>query len=316
MIINDDKFIWENKFRPQTVKDCILPESIKKKAEKIIKLGQMQHMLFYSGPGTGKTTLAKAICEELGLDYILINGSLEGRLIETVRNTVTKFANSMSVFGGNGIKVVIYDEFDNVDTSNKGGNIQMSIRGLMDEVADTCRFIFTGNYITKIITPIQSRTTMIDFSVPVKERPIIMKQIMDRCCYILDIEGIPYSKKVLSQFIMKTFPDFRKILNELQAYSAMGKIDEGILELTVTRYDYLIESIINKDFKGCIKWTNGNTFDASIYSLVTKELQNKMDGLKWLEVILQADQYQYRHNFAVDPDITLWAFCVQLMGII
>ena len=310
MDINDEEFIWEEKYSPQTVDACVLPNILKIKAQKIIKDGQIQNMLFYSGPGTGKTTLAKAICKQLDLDYLLINGSEEGRLIDTVRNLVSRFANTGSIYGGTGVKVVIYDEFDNA------GDVQMAIRGLMSEVSAGCRFIFTGNYITKIITPIQSRCTMVDFSIPAKERPMIMKQQMDRMCEILDIEDIKYDKKVLAKFIKKTFPDFRKVINEVQAYSATGMIDEGLLELTTTRYETLVEHILNRDFKGCIKWSNGNTYDASIFSLVAKALQFKVNNKKWLDVILCANEYQYKHSFVVDPDINLWAFCAQAMEIV
>ena len=313
---NEKEFIWVEKYRPICVKDCILPVGIKKKAEKVIENNQMQNMLFYSSAGTGKTTLAKALCKELNLDYIVINGSLEGRLIDTVRNTVEKFVNTMSVFDASGVKVVIYDEFDNVDSGSNTGTIQMAIRGLMEEVSSTCRFIFTCNHINRIIDPIQSRTTLVDFSVSAKEKNSIMSQMMSRCMYILDQEGIPYDKKVLSQFIMKTFPDNRRILNELQSYSSMGLIDAGILELSTSKYDDLIDFIFNKDFKGCLKWINGNNFDATIYSLIVKGMQSKIEGNKWLEVILQADQYQYRHNFAADGSITLAAFCIEVMGIV
>jgi DNA polymerase III delta prime subunit len=306
--INENEFIWENKFRPNTVEGCILPKRTKDKARHIIESGNLQNMLFYSGPGTGKTTLAKAICEELDLDYIIINGSREGRLIETVRNTVTHFANSMSITGGSGIKVVIYDEFDNA------GDVQMAIRGLMDEVSSSCRFIFTGNYVSRIIEPIQSRTTMIDFSVPVKEKPAIMSQMLTRCCEILDSEGISYDKTVVATFIQKIFPDFRKILNELQSYSALGKIDEGILEIVTTKYSELVDLIISKDFKGIIKWTNANNYDGSIYSMVVKHMKNKVPDKAWLEIIILGDEHQYRHSFAVDPDITLWSFCVKVFG--
>lgn len=310
MKYDDNEFIWEEKYRPQTVDDCVLPESIQTKANQIVETGQMQNMLFYSGPGTGKTTLAKAMCEQLDLDYILINGSREGRLIETVRNTVTHFANTMSVLskpGKRGMKVVIYDEFDNA------GDVQMAIRGLMDEVSKGCRFIFTGNYVTKIIEPIQSRTTMVDFSIPPKEQPVIMGKIMSRCMEILDNEKVPYDKKVLSQFIIKAFPDFRKILNELQAYSAMGQIDAGILELLTTRYETLIDSIKIKDFKGCEKWMQGNTYDGSIYSLLLKGLR---DSKGYADIVLCADDAQYRHAFAVDSDICLKAFCLNVMSVI
>lgn len=303
---DEHQFIWEEKYRPQTVEECILPNAIKTKAEKVIESGQMQNMLFYSGPGTGKTTLAKAMCKQLDLDYIVINGSKEGRLIDTVRNTVEHFANTMSVLGGTGVKVVIYDEFDN------SGDVQMAVRGLMQEVSKGCRFIFTGNYVTKIIEPIQSRTTMVDFSVPLAERQYIMGQMMTRCCQILENENVPYDKKVISQFIMKTFPDFRKIINELQAYSAMGQIDAGILELVTTRYETLIESILLKDFKGCEKWMAMNNYDGSIYSLLLKGLRDKC-GKGYAEVVLIADDAQYRHAFAVDPDICLKAFCLNVM---
>ncbi len=279
MLINNEEFIWEEKYRPQMVEDCVLPISIKEKVNAVMKTGQMQNMLFYSGPGTGKTTLAKAICNQLDLDYIVINGSLEGRFIDTVRNTVTHFANTMSVLSSSNMKVVIYDEFDNVDTGIKNANIQMAIRGLMQDVSAGCRFIFTCNYINKIIEPIQSRTTMVDFSIPIKERPVIMGQIMTRCIDILDNEGIAYDPNVLSKFIMELFPDFRKILNELQAYSVMGKIDVGILNTISNRYDILVESIMIKDFKGCEKWIASNNYDASIYSLMLKSFRKTVDGM-------------------------------------
>ncbi len=309
MIYDDKEYIWVEKYRPKDVKRCILPENIKTKAEKFIEDGQIQNMLFYSGPGTGKSTLAMAMCHELDLDYIMINGSREGRLIETVRNTVTNFANTMSLSGKNTKKIVIYDEFDNA-----GGDVQMAIRGLMDDVSASCRFIFTGNYITKIIEPLKSRTVMIDFSIPKNEVPVIMRQMMDRCIEILENEGIQYDKKALSQFIIKTFPDFRKIINEIQAYSSTGSIDLGILELVNTRHEALIDAIMNKDFKMCEKWMNGNTYDGSIYSILLKELRSKIRGEAYANTILHADDQQYRHNFAIDPDICLKAFCLRVMG--
>ena len=309
MHIDKSEFVWCEKFRPDTVDECILPSHIKKVANGIVKAGNLQNMLFYSGAGTGKTTTAIALCKELDLDYILINGSKEGRLIETVRNTVSHFANTMSVLNGgsNKCKVVIYDEFDNA------GEVQMAVRGLMDEVSKSCRFIFTGNYITKIIEPIQSRTTLIDFSVPKDQQPVIMASIMRKCCEILDYEGITYNKKVLAQFIGKFFPDFRRIINELQSYSVTGTIDAGILELTTSKYETLIEFIRNKDFKGCEKWLNGNSFDGSIYSLVVKNMKDKFKGNNYLQGILITNEYQCKHLQAIDPEINLLAFCIDMM---
>jgi len=311
-IINPNEFIWENKYRPQRVKDCILPSVIKAKANNIVKVGQLQNMLFYGTQGTGKTTLATAICKELELDYIIINGSREGRLIDTVRNIVSKFANTMSVDGvGNGNKIVIYDEFDNA------GDVQMAIRGLMDEVSVNCRFIFTGNYISKIIDPIKSRTTMIDFFVPVEERPVIMSEMLGRCCEILDNENVPYDKAVIAEFIAKKFPDFRNIINELQSYSSVGQIDIGILSLVYSRYEEIVNFIIDKDFKSVLKWTANNTYDGSIYSHILRELKNRVDDSEiWLEIVLITENYQYRQSFAIDPDISLWAYIIEVMNVL
>ena len=307
MDITKEEFIWSEKYRPKTVDDCILPKIIKQKISGVIKTGDMQNMLFYGSPGTGKTTTARAICEQLGLEYIIINGSREGRLIETVRTTVSHFANTMSVLGNDKYKVVIYDEFDNA------GEVQMAIRGLMDEVSSCCRFIFTGNYVTKIIDPIQSRTTMIDFSIPKNERKHILGLIFSRCCDILENEKIEYDRDVLVKFIVKIFPDFRKILNELQSYSVVGKIDEGLLSIVTTKYETLVENILSKNFNACKEWSRSNSYDSSIYSLIVKHMEGKINPEQWLEILLESDKYQYRHNFATDPEITLWAFCVSCM---
>jgi replication factor C small subunit len=310
--VNPEEFVWENKFRPKTVNDCILPKHIQDKMEKVVRERQFTHMTFHSSPGTGKSTVAKAICTELDLDYIFINGSKEGRLMETVRNIVEPFISSMSVdHHAQGIKVVIYDEFD-----NSGHDVQKAIRGLIDESITTCRFIFTGNYVTKIIDPIISRTSMIDFSVPHKEKPYIMARILERCCAILEFEKIPYDKKVLATYIAKTFPDFRKILNELQSYSACGRIDSGILTFSLDKYKPLVDFIIDKDFSSIINWVKNNAFDGSVYSIVGKELYKHIDKVVWLDVIIKCDEYQYRHAFATDPDVTLFAFCASLMEIL
>lgn len=308
--IDEREFIWCEKFRPKKVERCILPAHLKTVAQGIVEKKNFQNLLFYSGPGSGKTTLARAICEELELDYILINGSKEGRLIDTVRNTVTHFANTMSVlnYGENKFKVVIYDEFDNA------GEVQMAVRGLMDEVSSSCRFIFTGNYISKIIEPIHSRTALIDFSIPKDQQPLIMSQMMTRCCEILDYEKIKYKKPVLAQFIGKYFPDFRRIINEIQSYSVTGMIDEGILDLTITKYDTLVNFILNKDFKGFSKWINSNSFDGGIFSLVIMSLKDKMKVPNWLESVLISNKYQLQHTTAIDPELNLLAFCIEITG--
>ncbi len=312
MNVDNTEFIWAEKYRPKTVEDCILPSHTKKLANNIVKNKNFQNLLFYGSAGCGKTTTARAICDQLQIDSILINGSKEGRLIETVRTTVTDFASTMSVFDGYGtsFKVVIYDEFDNA------GEVQMAIRGLMDEVSSSCRFIFTGNYITKIIEPLQSRTSLIDFSIPQNEMPTIMSSIMSRCEDILKNEGVAYNKKVLAQFVMKYAPDFRKILNELQSYSTVGKIDGGIFEVSLNKYDDLIGLIQKKDFKGCEMWMRGNTYDGGIYSMVEKGLRGKLSGSKKAGLILMSNMYQIQHLSAIDTDLNLRAYVLEVMDII
>jgi len=309
---NDREFIWVEKFRPFYVKDCVLPKKIKKIAEGIVKSGDLQNMLFYSGPGMGKTTLARAICNELDLDYIIINGSKEGRLIDTVRNTVTHFANTLSIDNSDDKpKVVIYDEFDNA------GEVQMAVRGLVEEVSENCRFIFTGNYITKIIEPIHSRVGLIDFSIPEDEKIKLLSEIMKRCEYILNLEGIEYEKKYLARFIEKHFPDFRKILNELQLYSLTGKIDKGILDAFSTKTDMLIMYIMDKDFRACRKWIINNSYDGSIYSTIINKIYPLItDGDSKAAAIILSNDYQYKHNFAIDPDLNLSAYILELIDII
>jgi len=308
---NDREFIWVEKYRPLFIKDCVLPTRIKKIAEGIIKSGDLQNMLFYSGAGMGKTTLARAICNELDLDYIIINGSKEGRLIETVRSTVTHFANTLSIDSSTDKpKVVIYDEFDNA------GEVQMAVRGLVEEVSENCRFIFTGNYITKIIEPIHSRIGLIDFSIPEDEKVTLMTETMNRCEDVLNSEEIPYEKKALAQFITKYFPDFRKILNELQLYSLTGKIDEGILDAVTTKIDILVDCIKRGDFRASRKWIINNSYDGSIYSAVMNKLYPDIkDGQQKATAIVLSNDYQYKHTFAIDPDLNLSAYIVELMGV-
>lgn len=312
MLSNENEFIWVERFRPNTIGDCILPTKIKKIAKNIVDNGDLQNMLFYSGPGVGKTTLAKAICNDLGFDNIVINGSKEGRLIETVRTTVTNFANTLSI-GDSSYrpKVVIYDEFDNA------GDVQMAVRGLMEEVSENCRFIFTGNYITRIIEPIHSRIGLIDFSIPDNEKPIIMSEIMTRCEEILKINKIEYDKKYLAKFITKLFPDFRKILNELQLYSMTGVIDGGILDAISSNIDILIGYIIDKNFKLCRNWILNNTYNGSIYSTIMNGLYDIMpDGQNKATMIIMSSDYQYKHNFAIDPDVNLSAFIIEIFGLL
>lgn len=312
MITNENEFIWVEKYRPNKIEDCVLPKKIKSIALETVKKGNLQNLLFHSGAGMGKTTLAHALCYELDLDYILINGSKEGRLIDTVRTTVTHFANTVSINNsGDKPKVVIYDEVDNA------GDVQMAIRGLIEDVSDNCRFIFTCNYLAKIIEPIHSRVGLIDFAVPKTEKKALMMDGYRRCCEILEIEDVSYDKKSLASFIQKVFPDFRKILNELQLYSATGKIDDGILDAVTTKLDVLLDHIVACDFVSCRKWVSENTFDGGIYGEISNRLAYKVkDGLKVASFIVLSADYQFKHVHAFDPEVNLTAFLVEIIQIL
>ena len=303
-----DDFIWCEKYRPDTIDRCILPDNTRSICQGIIRDQDMQSLLFYAGSGIGKTTVARAICNELKIEYMFVNGSKEGRLIETVRGPVMQFASSMSVLNSSKLKVIIYDEFDN------SGDVQMAIRGVMEEVSRYCRFIFTGNYVNRIIEPIQSRCALIDFSIPKSEKKSIMAKMLTRCIEILDIEGVKYNKGVLARLIVKNFPDFRKIINELQLYSLSGDIDEGILEIK-SKHELLIDNIISKDFGKCLEWINSNNFDVNIYSSILKECESKVKPQTWIALNLLVNTYILQHLQTVDPMINLRAFCINMMEI-
>ena len=216
------EYLWVEKYRPQNIEDCILPKSIKKTFEDIISSGESQNLLLSGKAGCGKTTVAKALCNELGSDWILINCSESGN-IDTLRTTIKDFASTVSLSGAK--KVVILDEFD----YSNAQSIQPALRGAIEEFSKNCRFIITCNYKNRIIKPIHSRCTNIEFVIPIKEKPKLASGFLNRVNHILNEEKIPHDEKIIVELIMKYFPDFRRTINELQRYSVSGSIDVGIL---------------------------------------------------------------------------------------
>jgi len=302
-------FLWVEKYRPQTIDDCILPKEIKATFQQMVKSGEVQNLLLSGGAGCGKTTVAKALCNELDLDYILINCSEEGN-IDTLRTTIREFASTVSLTGNK--KVVILDEFD----YSNAQSIQPALRGAIEEFAGSCRFILTCNYKNRIIQPLHSRCTTIEFKIPNNEKPALALKILGRVQSILDNEGVPYEQEVLSHLIMKHFPDIRRIINELQRYSVSGKIDVGILaQLGEIRVKELMKSMKEKNFTNVRKWVVDN-LDNSQESLIRSLYDALYEYLKPSTIpqaILILGDYLYKSSFVADSEINMTACIVQLM---
>ena len=251
--MNED-FLWVEKYRPKTIDECILPQSIKKTLQDFVDAGELSNMLFTGPPGIGKTTAAKALCEQLGVDSYVINGSDEGRFLDTVRNTAKNFASTVSLTSDSKHKVIIIDEADNTTT-----DVQLLLRAFIEEFSANCRFIFTCNYKYKIAKPLHSRCTVIDFSINKRDKRIIASQFFARLNEILETEKIKSDKKVVAELITKHFPDWRRVLNECQRYSVGGKIDSGILAaFNNVEIDQLTKILKEKNFSELRLWVTEN----------------------------------------------------------
>jgi len=303
------KYLWVEKYRPQTIQECILPKDIKKTFKDMVASGDAQNILLSGKAGCGKTTIAKAICEELGLDWILINCSESGT-IDTLRTTIKDFASTISLSGSG--KVVILDEFD----YSNAQSIQPALRGAIEEFADNCQFIITCNYKNRIIKPIHSRCTNIEFSIPNNEKPQLASEFLSRIKYILDEENIPYDEKVLVELITKHFPDFRRTINELQRYSVSGSIDVGILtQLGEIEIKDLMKSMKDKDFANVRKWVvrNLDNDQTHIFRKLYDHIHEYITPQTVPAVILILGEYQYKSAFVADLEINATACLIEIM---
>ena len=308
-MIDANTFLWVEKYRPKKISECILPDNLKKSFQEMVDSGQIQNLLLSGGPGCGKTTVAKALCNELGCDVIVINCSEDGN-IDTLRTKIRNFASTVS-FDGN-TKVVILDEFDYSNPQS----FQPALRGFIEEFADNCRFVLTCNYKNRIIQPLHSRCTVIDFKFSTDDKMKMCAGFMDRLKMILDAEQIPYDDKVLAKLIVKYFPDFRRLLNELQRYSINGKIDTGILSESgdIVIKD-LLKAMKDKDFANVRKWVivNINNDPVHIFRKIYDGLYENFTASSIPSAILVLADYQYKSAFVADQEINLTACLIQLM---
>ena len=306
-----DEFLWVEKYRPKTIEECILPKSTKETFQSFVKRGEIPNLLLCGTAGVGKTTIAKALCYELGVDYYVINGSDEGRFLDTVRNHAKSFASTVSLTSTAKHKVIIIDEADNTTH-----DVQLLLRATIEEFAGNCRFIFTCNYKNKIISPIHSRCSVVDFGIGKKEKQGIAGQFFNRVRTILAEENIEYDPKVVSEAILNFFPDFRRTLNELQRYSVGGTIDTGLLaNLAEVRMDALMDALKNKEFGTARKWVNANLDNdpTVILRSIYENLYHALEPTFIPQAVLIIAKYQYQSAFVADQEINLLAALTEIM---
>ena len=306
-----DDFLWVEKYRPKKVGDCILTQDVKDTFSSFVDQGEIPNLLLSGTAGVGKTTIAKALCNELNADFYVINGSDEGRFLDTVRNQAQNFAATVSLTGGAKHKILIIDEADNTTP-----DVQLLLRASIETFQKNCRFIFTCNYKNKIIEPLHSRTTVIDFNVRGKSKQLLAGEFFTRCRDILSKEKVAFNNKVVAEVIQKYFPDFRRTLNELQRYASTGGIDTGILAtLGDAKIDTLVDSMRDKKFNDVKAWVQQNldSDPASIMRNLYDNLTGVMDGPSTAAAVLIIADYQYKSAFVADQEVNLLACLTQLM---
>ena len=307
-----DKFLWVEKYRPKTIDECILSDTIKGTLEDLVKDGKVPNLMFTGPAGVGKTTVARAICDMTNSDYIIINGSDEGRMIDTLRTKMTQFCSTISLSGGSR-KIVIIDEADYMNPDS----VQPAMRGFIEKFSENCSFIFTCNYKNRIIEPIHSRCAVIDFGLKKSEKPVIASQFMIRCGVVLTQEGVEHDKRVVAELINKHFPDFRRVLNELQRYSTSGIIDSGILaNIGELNLDQLITSLKEKNFPNMRQWVTSNVDNdpASVYRKIYDKLYEVVAKTSIPQAVLIIADYQYKSAFVADQEINLVACLIELIA--
>ena len=303
-----DHLLWTEKFRPQTIQDCILPDRLKKPFQEYVNQKQIPNLLLTGGAGVGKTTVAKAMCNEIGCDFIVINGSDESG-IDTFRNKIKNYASSMSLSGGR--KVIIIDEADYLNPNST----QPALRNAIEEFAGNCSFIFTCNYKNRIIEPLHSRCAVIEFGLKNGEKAKMAAAFFKRLQSILQSEKVEYDDAVIAELIKKHFPDFRRVLNELQRYSQFGKIDTGILaQIGDVSIEEVVKYISSKDFGAFRKWVATNEVDSTtLYRKLYDSLYETLKPQSIPQAVVILADYQYKAAFVADQEINTVACLTELM---
>lgn len=302
------EFLFVEKYRPQTIEDCILPEGLKETFQKIVEKGELPNMMFTGSAGVGKTTVARALCNELDLDYMLINGSEDGN-IDTLRGKIKQFASTVSLQGGQ--KVVILDEADYLNPQST----QPALRGFIEEFSSNCRFILTCNFKNRIIDPLHSRCSIYEFNLGNKAE--MAQAFMARLQFILDSEHIIYDNAVIAELIMKYIPDWRRVINECQRYGMSGHIDTGILvTLSETSIKGLMEDLKAKNFKKMRKWVTDNidVESSKLFRMIYDNMTDYVEPQSIPQVVLILADYSYKDSFVADHELNVVACMTEIMS--
>ena len=307
-LMND--ILWVEKYRPKLVDQCVLPDNTQKVFSEIVEKGEIPNLLLTGSPGIGKTTIAKALCNQLECDWLMINGSDEGRMIDTLRTTITNFASTVSLSGGK--KVLIIDEADYMNPES----VQPAMRGSIEQFAKNCRFIFTCNFKNRIIPALHSRCSVVDFKIKKDDKPLLAQKFLSIATGILDKESVKYKPDVIAQLIMKHFPDFRRVLNELQKHAVGGTIDEDILtQASEENLKELFVALKKKDFNTMRKWVAENIDNdhVRLYRQIYDSLYSKFAKPSIPQAVLTIAEYSYKAAFVADQEVNMVACLTELM---
>ena len=305
-----ENFLWVEEYRPKDVGSCILPKNLKETFTEFVESDTIPNLILSGGPGVGKTTIAKAMLEQIGATYMMINGSEESG-IDVLRTKIKNFASTVSLEGGR--KYLILDEADYLNPQST----QPALRGLMEEFHNNCGFILTCNYKNRLIEPLHSRCSVVEFSIPKSEKQNLSSEFMKRLISILDIEEIKYDKRVVAEVIKTHFPDWRRTLNELQRYSVSGTIDAGILvNLSDVNIEELMHCMKNKEFTNVRKWVVDNLDNDPVHLLrsIYDNLYEHVDGSTIPHCVVVLGEYQYKSAFVADQEINIMACLTEIMG--